>query len=161
MKFVGADLHKKSITFCVVSLSGTKTTWVSSRRILCRDVEKICEFFKSFGDFQVTVEATLGYDWFAALAEQYAQRVVVAHAGKLRVIAESTCKTDKIDARILADFLALDMIPHDSGGLASYALGLATPSSATPFTDASAAQIATSQHIDQKHSARHPDSLQQ
>ena len=112
MKFVGADLHKKSITFCVVSLTGTKTTLIESRRILCRDVDRISEFLKSLGDFQVTVEATIGYDWFAALAEHYAQRVVVAHAGKLRVIAESTRKTDKIDAKILADFLALDMIPE-------------------------------------------------
>jgi len=38
--------------------------------------------------------------------------VVLAHPGKLRVIAESTRKSDKIDARILAEFLALDMIPQ-------------------------------------------------
>lgn len=112
MKFVGADLHKKSITFCVVMLIGTKTTVSQSRRILCHEIDKIEQFFKSLGDFQVTVEATLGYDWFAALAEKHAKRVVIAHAGKLRIIAESTRKTDKIDARILADFLALDMIPE-------------------------------------------------
>ena len=112
MKFVGADLHKKSITFCVVSLEGTKTVLIESKRVLCREEDKITQFFASLGDFEVTVEATIGYDWFAALAEKYAKRVVVAHAGKLRIIAESTRKTDKIDARILADFLALDMIPE-------------------------------------------------
>jgi transposase len=57
------------------------------------------------------VEATIGYDWFAAMAEKYACRVVIAHAGKLRIIAESTRKTDKVDARVLAEFLARDMIP--------------------------------------------------
>jgi transposase len=62
--------------------------------------------------FQITVEATIGYDWFAALAEEYAQRVVLAHPGKLRIIAESTRKTDKIDARVLAEFLSHDMIPE-------------------------------------------------
>jgi transposase len=112
MKFVGADLHKKSITFCVVTRTGTKTTMIQSKRILCKELDKITEFFDSLGAFQVTVEATIGYDWFAALAEKYATRVVIAHAGKLRVIAESTRKTDKIDSRILADFLALDMIPE-------------------------------------------------
>jgi len=60
----------------------------------------------------VVVEATIGYDWFAALAEKYARRVVVAHAGRLRIIAESTRKTDKIDAWILAEFLAHNMIPE-------------------------------------------------
>lgn len=112
MKFVGADLHKKSITFCVVTRTGTKTTVLKSTRILCRELDKIEHFFESLGDFQVTVEATIGYDWFAALAEKFATRVVIAHAGRLRIIAESTRKTDKIDARILADFLALDMIPE-------------------------------------------------
>ena len=112
MYYVGADLHKKSITFCVVKRTETKTTVIQSKRILCREVSKIHAFFASLGSFQVTVEATLGYDWFAALAEQYATRVVIAHAGKLRIIAESTRKTDKIDARALADFLAFDMIPE-------------------------------------------------
>lgn len=112
MKYVGADLHKKSITFCVVELVGRSSKVVEGKRILCKDVTKIEKFLRSLGPFQVTVEATIGYDWFAALAEKYADRVVIAHAGKLRIIAESTRKTDKIDARILADFLAHDMIPE-------------------------------------------------
>ena len=112
MKFVGADLHKKSITFCVVELVGRTTRVVEGKRMLCKDVKKIEEFLQSLGPFQVTVEATIGYDWFAALAEKHADRVVIAHAGKLRIIAESTRKTDKIDARILAEFLAHDMIPE-------------------------------------------------
>ncbi len=112
MFFVGADLHKKSITFCVVRLVGRTTEFVKRKRILCKDVAAIETFYQELGTFQVTVEATIGYDWFAAVAEKYAERVVIAHAGKLRVIAESTRKTDKIDARILADFLAHDMIPE-------------------------------------------------
>jgi transposase len=112
MKFVGADLHKKSITFCIVELVESKIVVLKRERILCKDVTKITKLLKSLGEFCVTVEATIGYDWFAALAEKYARRVVIAHAGKLRVIAESTRKTDKIDARILAEFLARDMIPE-------------------------------------------------
>ena len=89
MKFVGADLHKKSITFCVVELVGRATQVVARKRILCNQVKEIAQFLRSCA-CQVTVEATIGYDWFAALAEKYAQRVVIAHAGKLRIIAEST-----------------------------------------------------------------------
>jgi transposase len=36
---------------------------------------------------------------------------VLANPGKMRVIAESTKKTDKLDAQTLAEFLALGMIP--------------------------------------------------
>jgi transposase len=46
------------------------------------------------------------------LIEPWAARIVLAHPGKLRVIAESTRKSDKLDARVLAEFLALDMIPQ-------------------------------------------------
>src|SRR5207245_3085714 len=46
------------------------------------------------------------------LLEPLAERIVLAHPKKLRVIAESTRKSDKIDARLLAEFLALDMIPQ-------------------------------------------------
>jgi len=64
MKFVGADLHKKSITFCVVELDGRATKVVGRKRILCNAVKQIAQFLRSLGPFQVTVEATIGYDWF-------------------------------------------------------------------------------------------------
>ena len=112
MKFVGADLHKKSITFCVVVLNGMNTQLVKNHKILCNDVTAIRDFFRSLGRFKVTVEATIGFDWFASLASEFAERVVIAHPSKLRIIAESTRKTDKIDARVLADFLAREMIPE-------------------------------------------------
>lgn len=40
-----------------------------------------------------------------------AERAVLAHPKKLRIIAESTRKSDRLDAQVLAEFLALDMIP--------------------------------------------------
>ncbi len=112
MRFIGADLHKKSITFCVVKLVSGKVQVVHRRRILCSQPGKIEQYLKSHQPYQVVVEATIGYDWFAELAGQTAERTVVAHAGKLRVIAESTRKTDKIDAYVLAELLAKDMIPE-------------------------------------------------
>jgi len=65
---------------------------------MCCEMHRIEAFLKAHAPYQLTVEATIGYEWFAGLAEQSAERVVLAHAGKLRVIAESTRKTDKIDA---------------------------------------------------------------
>jgi transposase len=51
-------------------------------------------------------------EWLFKLIEPTAQRLVLAHPKKLRVIAESTRKSDKLDAQVLAEFLALDMIPQ-------------------------------------------------
>ena len=113
MKFVGADLHKKSITLCVMEkdMAG-KLEIIARKRLLCDKPDRVVRFLADHTPCELVVEATIGFDWFAALAETVCERVVVAHATKMRVIAESTRKTDKIDARILAEFLAHDMIPE-------------------------------------------------
>jgi transposase len=46
------------------------------------------------------------------LIEPLAARVILAHPRKLRIIAESARKTDKLDAQALAEFLALDLVPQ-------------------------------------------------
>jgi transposase len=107
-KFIGVDLHKKTIVICVVN----QAYRVLERRCFaCGEAEAIAEWFVGQGSFEVAVEATANYEWFVQLVETNAERVVLAHPGKLRVIAESTRKSDKIDARVLADFLARDMLP--------------------------------------------------
>jgi transposase len=108
MNYVGVDLHKKTISVCVVSQA---REFVTSRRLFCDDEESIARFFAGLGPFELVVEATASYEWFVRLLEPTAARIVLAHPGKLRVIAESTRKSDKLDARVLAEFLALDMIP--------------------------------------------------
>jgi transposase len=112
VKYVGVDLHKKVIRICVVRLEGNKRVVVCSRRLECQDEAAIVAFFREIGAFQVVVEATASYEWFVKLVEPLAERIVLAHPKKLRIIAESTHKTDKVDARILAELLALDMIPQ-------------------------------------------------
>lgn len=108
MHSIGADLHKKSITMHVVNQARIT---LASKRLDCRDTKGILEWLQRFRPFQMTVEATASYEWFVQLVEPLADRVVLAHPGKLRVIAESTRKSDKLDAKVLAEFLALDMIP--------------------------------------------------
>lgn len=112
MKYVGVDLHKKALALCVVTVEEGKRRVVERKRLACHDVAGIEGFFQALGAFQVVVEATASYEWFVKLVEPHADRVVIAHPGKLRIIAESTRKTDKLDAQALAEFLALGMIPE-------------------------------------------------
>ncbi len=112
MKYVGVDLHKKAISMCVMIQDGRRRKIVARKNMACADTDAITAFFASLGPFQVVVEATAAYEWFLRLVEIEADRVVLAHPKKLRVIAESTRKTDKIDAQVLAEFLTLDMIPE-------------------------------------------------
>ena len=109
MNYVGVDLHKQTISVCVVNQAREVR---QSRRFRCDDELRIAEFFDQLGPFEIVVEATASYEWFLRLVELQASRIVLAHPGKLRVIAESTRKSDKLDARVLAEFLARDMIPQ-------------------------------------------------
>ena len=111
MYYVGVDLHKQTISVCVMIQAGTSREVLARRRFRCADEERILTFFEELGTFQVVVEATASYEWFIKLVQPLAQRVLLAHPKKLRVIAESTKKSDKLDAQTLAEFLALDMIP--------------------------------------------------
>lgn len=113
MRYVGTDLHKKSIVFCVVTVENQNQIKVMKRRrFLTWDVESIREFLEELGEFELAVEATASYEWFLRLIEDLAERIVLAHPSKLRVIAESVRKSDKIDAYVLAEFLARDQLPQ-------------------------------------------------
>ena len=109
MNFVGIDLHKKTISVCVVN---QERKVQQRRRFPCEDPGRICDFFDGIGPFQAVVEATASYEWFVSLIEPLADRVVLAHPRKMRIIAESARKSDKLDAQVLAEFLAMDMIPE-------------------------------------------------
>jgi len=109
MNYVGVDLHKKTIVSCALNQDRKP---LASRTFGCQQTDAIRDFFRGLTPFRVVIEATASYDWLAELLDPLAERVVLAHPGKLRVIAESTKKTDKLDARILAEFLARDMIPE-------------------------------------------------
>jgi transposase len=108
MKYVGIDLHKKTIVVCVVNKDRKVLT---RQKFLCVDVKSITAWFAGLGPFEFVVEATATYEWLVQLLEPLAASWVLAHPRKMRVIAESTKKTDKLDAQTLAEFLALGMIP--------------------------------------------------
>ena len=109
MNFIGVDLHKKSITVCVMD---EKRKVLARKTLACTQTDEIVEFFRQFRPFKVVVEATASYVWFVELVEPLAEKVVLANPKKLRVIAESTKKTDRLDAQVLTEFLVLDMIPE-------------------------------------------------
>jgi transposase len=114
MHYVGVDLHKKTISVCVVIEAGRGSKVVARATLPCAAPEKIQAFFEKYQPFHVAVEATSSYEWFLHLIESRAERVVLVHPKKLRIIAESVCKTDKIDAFVIADLLRINRLPEAS-----------------------------------------------
>lgn len=109
MRYVGIDLHKRSLTVCVIDRVTGETF---GRRLLCQDQAEILEYFRKLGKFQAVVEASATYEWLWELLEPIAERLVLAHPKKVRVIAESMAKTDKRDAAFLAWLLSQDSVPE-------------------------------------------------
>lgn len=60
---------------------------------------------------EAALEATGNSEAIAAVLGEFAGRVVVSNPVKTRAIAEAKVKTDKVDARILAQLLAADFLP--------------------------------------------------
>src|SRR5262245_59628072 len=93
MNYVGIDLHKKTITIHVCNQERKK---VDQQRLYCQPSQLIVDYFKKLGPCQVVIEATSSYVWLVRLLEPLATRIILAHPKKLRIIAESTRKSDKI-----------------------------------------------------------------
>ena len=91
---------------------------VSRKRFSNWQSDAIVAYLQSHAPLELVVEATASYEWFAQLVEPHAKRVVLAHPGKLRVIAESTRKSDNLDAKLLAEMLASGHIPAGTSGQA-------------------------------------------
>ena len=86
---------------------------------LCRDEgrigvrpEELRAWASGLGpDDEVALEATTNSDAIATMLRPLVRRVVVSNPRKTRAIAEAKVKTDKVDARILAQLLAADFLP--------------------------------------------------
>ena len=64
------------------------------------------------GGLAVAIEAGNQTAWVHDLLVNLGAKVTVVNATKVKLIAESRRKTDKIDAKILCDLLRLDGLPH-------------------------------------------------
>ncbi|OPZ42373.1 MAG: Transposase IS116/IS110/IS902 family protein [Actinobacteria bacterium ADurb.BinA094] len=62
-------------------------------------------------DDRVVLEATGNALAIARILAPHVAEVVLAHAQQVRAISHARVKTDKVDARVLADLLAADLIP--------------------------------------------------
>ena len=107
VRSIGMDVHRAFAQIAVVEDG------------LCRDEgrigvrpEDLRAWAATLGpDDEVALEATTNSDAIATLLRPLVARVVVSNPRKTRAIAEAKVKTDKVDARILAQLLAADFLP--------------------------------------------------
>lgn len=110
--YVGLDVHKKTVSFCVRQADGTlvkEGTIKASRESLDRWMAQRPQ------PWAAGMEATMFTAWiYDHLQGQPVEpgRVKVAHSAMLRAIAAGKKKNDRVDARKLADLLRCDYFPE-------------------------------------------------
>src|ERR1700736_3272654 len=109
MHFIGLDIHKKTISYCVKDVSGT----VLSEGTVAATRAPLDDWVKTLpAPWTVAMEATMFTGWIYAHLLPHAAAVKVAHPLMLRVIAAAKKKNDRTDANKISDCLRCDFLPE-------------------------------------------------
>lgn len=111
MKYVGLDLHAKQATVAILEPRGDAEPVVRTRTIKGSPKRILAEIAKINGPLAICYEASTSYGAFYDALSEFAERVVVAHPGQLRLIYRSKTKHDRADAKVLAKLLYAGFIP--------------------------------------------------
>jgi transposase len=109
MYYIGPDVHKKTISYCVKDAAGCvhrEGKIGSSRRELDAWVRTLPQ------PRMMAMEATIFTGWIYDYLLPHAESVKVAHPLMLRAIAAAKKKNDKVDAAKIADCLRCDFLPE-------------------------------------------------
>jgi len=106
---IGIDLHKKFSVIVFVDAAGK----VIDRKRVINDKGFIAESLSGVSrDSCITYEATYNWYWLYDFLIELGFKVKMAHPKKVRIIAESTIKTDNIDAEVLAQLERTNFLPE-------------------------------------------------
>jgi len=109
-RFVGCDVHKKQVTICLLDAEGRVVTRLRvpcTREALVKLAQQQLQ-----ADDHLALEATTNTWEVVAILEPFVARLVVSNPLRTRAIAFAKIKTDKIDARVLAELLRAGYLPE-------------------------------------------------
>ncbi len=106
MRTIGLDVHRRFAEVAILEGKEERRLRISTEPAALRD------FAQTLGpDDQVVLEATANTWAIADLLSGHAGSVVVSNPLRTKAIADAKIKTDKVDAKTLAQLLAADFIP--------------------------------------------------
>src|SRR6202140_2775445 len=109
MYYIGLDVHKKTISYCVKDGSGQ----IHSQGSLPATRLHLDIWMKTLPQpWTAAMEATIFTSWIYDHLKPHAAAVKVAHPLMLRAIAAAKKKNDRIDASKIADCLRCDFLPE-------------------------------------------------
>ena len=110
VRYVGLDVHKRVVEACIVDSAGKVLQ--RKRFPLSRDtLEHFARKTLKRGD-HVALEATTNCWAVVDRLQPHVARVLVSNPMATKAIAQAKVKTDKVDARVLAQLLRCDFLPE-------------------------------------------------
>src|ERR1700719_4058973 len=109
MYYIGLDVHKRTISYCVKDGSGAihrEGTIPATRFALARWMKTLPQ------PWTAAMEATVFTGWIYDHLQPHAATLKVAHPLMLRAIAAAKKKNDRIDADKICDCLRCDFLPE-------------------------------------------------
>jgi len=107
--YSGIDLHKKTAVIHTIDAEGKL---VKEGTLKNHPALLAAYFAEPAGLHRSVVETTSGWYWLSDLLAELGVEMKLAHAADLKAICHAKVKTDRIDARMLAQLLRIDMIPE-------------------------------------------------
>ena len=106
-RFVGVDLHKNMF---VASFFEPKT---GKHQLKGYHIKDILSFIRELQrDDKVGVESTNNTRYFVNQIRDSVREVKVINPSQFKIVSKSVKKTDKNDAKVIAEFLSKDMVPE-------------------------------------------------
>ena len=110
MFVAGIDAHATYSVIAIVSNTGELVH--KPVRVSNADADRLDELLEPFRPLEVVVETSPAWPWLFDRLAGPGIRFVLAHAKRLRIIAESNYKSDDIDAEVLARMRLAGLIPE-------------------------------------------------
>jgi hypothetical protein len=109
MQYLGIDWAYRRVAWCARSDGGA----ITGEGVVPADEDGLIRLVLAHGiDVKACVEMMSGAVWVRDRLPAAGWRVQVAHARKVRDVAPLACKTDKVDARVLAELCRRDLVPR-------------------------------------------------
>ena len=106
--FVGLDVHKQVIAYCVKTEAGE----IVAEGKIAATRAALNEWLKTLPrPWHGGMEATMFSHWIYHHLKPHAERLEMGHPARMKAISSGKKKSDKIDARTIADLLRCNLFP--------------------------------------------------
>jgi len=106
--YIGFDVHKKSVSFCVKLGDGTI---VDEGKLLARRATLREWASQRTKPWRGAMEATLFSSWIYDILRPFAVELQMGHPAMMKAIGAAKKKSDRLDARKIADLVRCNLLP--------------------------------------------------